>query len=155
MEILVDWKIFFDRLARERDLCGLTDQSLSTAAGLSKDGIRNWRRTVARNPNGGPNLTSVMKVANALNVHVAYLIGETDLPNSDKLVKSDVIAWRRNTPIDAPFSWHDISFESIREDNARILVGSDHERLQVLAKVEKSGIGTLLEKIEEASKRLR
>lgn len=151
----MQWNAFFARLDRERDLCGLTDQSLSLAAGLSKDGIRNWRRTVAKNPDGGPNLTSVIKVAATLNVNVAYLLGETDLRSPNNMIKSDALAWRRSEPIDAPFSWENIGFESVRENHARILIGSDCKFLQVMSRVEKSGLPILIAKIDEFSLKLK
>lgn len=62
----------------------MSEQALALEAGLSKDGIRNWRRRhEAGDENAGANVTSISKVANALKVSELWLlhgIGEESHP---------------------------------------------------------------------------
>lgn len=54
---------------------GLSEQALSKEAGLSKDGIRNWRRRFqAGDESAGANVTSISKVAAALGVSELWLL---------------------------------------------------------------------------------
>tara|TARA_R110002049_G_scaffold23545_10_gene83669 strand:+ start:52802 stop:53455 length:654 start_codon:yes stop_codon:yes gene_type:complete len=54
---------------------GLSEQALSKEAGLSKDGIRNWRRRFeSGDESAGANVTSISKVAAALGVTELWLL---------------------------------------------------------------------------------
>lgn len=68
-------------LARIDGLCLGTkhsDRSLSMAAGLSADGIRNWRRRVEKGLDSGANGRSLALVASALGVSSQWLIEGVD-----------------------------------------------------------------------------
>ena len=153
----MDWDIFFERLDRLRDTRGYSDQSLSLQAGLSRDGIRNWRRKVKKDPEGGPNLASVQKVADTLDVDVAYLIGESSLHRLPTPFGNPALAYSRQWAVDAPIEWsHDdmLYIENFRESEANIMVGASKDFVQVVAKVTKSGFDTLQEKLGIALSRL-
>lgn len=73
-----------DRIERRRKQLGLSEQALSVKAGLSKDGIRNWRRRLNNgDESAGANATSISKVAAALDVSEIWLmhgIGDDSAP---------------------------------------------------------------------------
>ncbi len=63
------------RIASRAKELGLTEQGLSKAAGMSKDGIRNWRRRLeAGDETAGANVSSISKVAAALGVSEIWLL---------------------------------------------------------------------------------
>ncbi|WP_076625333.1 MULTISPECIES: S24 family peptidase [Salipiger] len=72
------------RITARREELKLSEQALAVQAGLSKDGIRNWRRRhEAGEENAGANVSSISKVAAALRVSELWLlhgIGEESAP---------------------------------------------------------------------------
>jgi len=63
------------RITVRREQMKLSEQALSKDAGLSKDGIRNWRRRFeAGDESAGANITSIAKVAAALGVSELWLL---------------------------------------------------------------------------------
>ncbi|MFD2175650.1 S24 family peptidase [Rhodobacter lacus] len=63
------------RIAMKANEMGLSEAGLSKAAGMSKDGIRNWRRRFdAGDETAGANVSSVSKVATALGVSELWLL---------------------------------------------------------------------------------
>lgn len=50
-----------------------TDRAISIRAGMSADGIRNWKRRAESDPKAGANAQSLAKVASALDVSISWL----------------------------------------------------------------------------------
>jgi transcriptional regulator with XRE-family HTH domain len=71
----MDMGQILQRIQRRGKEIGLSEQALSREAGLSKDGIRNWRRRFeAGDESAGANVTSISKVAAALGVTELWLL---------------------------------------------------------------------------------
>ncbi len=67
------------RIQKRGKEIGLSEQALSKEAGLSKDGIRNWRRRFeSGDESAGANVTSISKVAAALGVTELWLLYGVD-----------------------------------------------------------------------------
>ena len=66
-----------ERITVRAQELGLSDNALSQKATGSNATIRNWRRAEQEGRDVGPQLTTLRSVANALNVSVDYLLGET------------------------------------------------------------------------------
>lgn len=62
---------------RIRDL-NTTDRAISVRAGMSPDGIRNWRRRADADPGAGANVQSLVKIAHELGVSMAWLTTGTE-----------------------------------------------------------------------------
>ena len=71
----MDMGEILSRISAKSKEKGLSEQGLAKAAGLSKDGIRNWRRRhEAGEENAGANVSSISKVASALGVSELWLL---------------------------------------------------------------------------------
>ncbi|WP_254658821.1 S24 family peptidase [Ruegeria sp. TM1040] len=72
------------RITERREELKLSEQALALQSGMSKDGIRNWRRRFeAGDDNAGANVSSISKVASTLGVSELWLlhgIGESKTP---------------------------------------------------------------------------
>ncbi|UWS06779.1 XRE family transcriptional regulator [Phaeobacter inhibens] len=72
------------RITERRERLKLSEQALAVQSGMSKDGIRNWRRRhEAGDENAGANVSSISKVATTLGVSELWLlhgIGEASHP---------------------------------------------------------------------------
>lgn len=63
------------RITKRREELNLSEQALAVQAGMSKDGIRNWRRRLeSGDENAGANVSSVSKIATALDVSELWLL---------------------------------------------------------------------------------
>ncbi|MGR3823839.1 MAG: XRE family transcriptional regulator [Salipiger marinus] len=63
------------RITARRQELNLSEQALAVQAGMSKDGIRNWRRRhEAGEENAGANVSSISKVAATLGVSELWLL---------------------------------------------------------------------------------
>lgn len=68
-------KEILERISERSSALGLTDNSLSLKAGLSRDGIRNWRRRIERGEDAaGATITALSGVASALGVSETWLL---------------------------------------------------------------------------------
>lgn len=68
-----------NRIDEQAKVLGLSDRSVSLNAGLSSDGIRNWKRR--SDGRSGMNMKSLEKVARTLNVSLNWLLyGDDDQP---------------------------------------------------------------------------
>ncbi|WP_353475538.1 S24 family peptidase [Salipiger sp. H15] len=80
----MDMGEILSRISAKSKEKGLSEQGLAKAAGLSKDGIRNWRRRhEAGEENAGANVSSISKVAATLGVSELWLlhgVGEEMIP---------------------------------------------------------------------------
>lgn len=75
MKLCLTMKEILDRITEVSSRKGLTDNSLSLAAGLSRDGIRNWRRRLENGEEAaGATVTALAGVARALGVSETWLI---------------------------------------------------------------------------------
>lgn len=71
----MDMGEILSRIAVRSKALGLSEQGLSKAAGMSKDGIRNWRRRYEDGQDAaGANVSSISKVATALGVSELWLL---------------------------------------------------------------------------------
>lgn len=84
------------RIAKRANELGLSEAGLSKAAGLSKDGIRNWRRRFeAGDEVAGANVSSISKVATALGVSELWLLhGIEDAQSIRPVVSTIAVAGR-------------------------------------------------------------
>lgn len=67
-------KDILKRISDRSAQLGLTDNALSLRAGLSRDGIRNWRRRTEGGEEAGATVTALAGVASALGVSETWLI---------------------------------------------------------------------------------
>ncbi len=71
----MDMGEILSRITERREELKLSEQALSVQSGMSKDGIRNWRRRYdAGDENAGANVSSISKVATALGVSELWLL---------------------------------------------------------------------------------
>lgn len=71
----MDMGQILERISARAQQLGLSEQGLAKAAGMSKDGIRNWRRRFEAGEEGaGANVGSISKVAQALGVSELWLL---------------------------------------------------------------------------------
>lgn len=74
---------------------GMSATALSLKAGLSSDGIRNMRRTAKKSGNddvqSGANMSSLQKIANALDVSISWLL--TGQENDEPGFSEDAAPW--------------------------------------------------------------
>ncbi|WP_433322528.1 helix-turn-helix domain-containing protein [Weissella tructae] len=74
---------FYDRVYTTAKQRGLSIKKLADNIGISDATIYTWKRT------GAPTGKNLNAVAEALGVSVEYLLGNTDSPNSNKLVSDE------------------------------------------------------------------
>lgn len=75
----MDMGSILKRLSARREELGLSEQALSLKAGMSKDGLRNWRRRFEKgDETAGANVGSISKVASVLGVTELWLLHGLD-----------------------------------------------------------------------------
>ena len=83
----MDMGKILERISIRRKEMGISEQALALQSGMSKDGVRNWRRRYeAGDENAGANVGSISKVAATLGVSELWLlygIGDVKHPSGD------------------------------------------------------------------------
>jgi phage repressor protein C with HTH and peptisase S24 domain len=91
----MDMTAILGRIDLMREALKISDRKLSMAAGLSSEGIRNWRRRLETgDETAGANMRSLERIAGALGVSTAWLIEGTE----DLGVPSDHVVVRSLSP---------------------------------------------------------
>ena len=71
----MDMGKILERISIRRKEMGISEQALALQSGMSKDGVRNWRRRYeAGDENAGANVGSISKVAATLGVSELWLL---------------------------------------------------------------------------------
>ena len=73
MEPVVDMSAVLQRIDQQQERLKMTDRAISLRAKMSGDGIRNWRRSVARGENPNTTDTKLDNLAEALGVSPKWL----------------------------------------------------------------------------------
>ena len=146
----MDWDSFFSRLDELKDERGMTDTALSVAAGLSKDGIRNWRRNASKRPNSHPSMSSLTRVANYLGVSVDYLTeGEPGLLQTGFAEKFDFAESYKPLPtMPATPSASNLAEENTPEDPNNLRITVVGNTVEIVARLDKEGLEQLRYKID-------
>jgi len=72
--------LFFERLKSTRKEKGISQQELSRMLGVSRSAVSSWEIG-----NNEPEMKTLRKIAEVLNVSVAYLLGETEIKPIQKI----------------------------------------------------------------------
>lgn len=72
----MDMKTVIDRIETTAKAKGMSLSALSLQAGMSKDGVRNWKRRLAASPDFGVTYSNLQNVAAALEVSAEWLSGD-------------------------------------------------------------------------------
>lgn len=120
-----------DTLAPAR---GMSDQQISLAAGMSRDGIRNWRRRLAAEGDAaGVNAASLARIAKALGVSTLDLAAEGGAtPGTYGFAEPEVAQWKS-----APDT-------TLTADRVLAVFGGDLKRPSVFrSRIAQPGLGIL------------
>ena len=79
----MDMKAILDRITYCREQMGMSERSVSIAAGMSADGVRNWRRRMEKGEEPGANLRSLEQMAQVLGVSRDWLVDGIAPDNAD------------------------------------------------------------------------
>lgn len=72
----MDMKTVIDRIEATAKAKGMSLSAVSLRAGMSKDGVRNWKRRLASSPDFGVTYSNLQNVADVLEVPAEWLAGE-------------------------------------------------------------------------------
>ncbi|MBL3587425.1 phage repressor protein [Rhodovulum sulfidophilum] len=90
-----------DRITQQREKLGISEGALSLQAGLSRDGIRNWRRRLEKGEDAaGATISALAGVARALSVSETWLIhGIGDGPDAPTIAIAGAVGAGARVPV--------------------------------------------------------